>query len=209
MHITVFGGTGPTGQLLIKDALAAGHQVTAYARSPAKLPERHRITAVEGQLTDADAVAAAIQGSEAVLSVLGGRRATDITTLTDGYHNIVAAMKAHDADRLVALGTTSNTDPADTRELKANLGVKISATFFPAPYHIFVAIGQIVRTSGLRWTLVRVPFLTDGPRTKQINVRMIGDKGGIRVSRANVAAFILQQASDTTYVRQAPYITDK
>lgn len=73
MRITVFGGTGPTGQLLIKDALAAGHQVTAYARSPAKLPERNRITAVERQLTDADAVAAAIQGSEAVLSVRGSR----------------------------------------------------------------------------------------------------------------------------------------
>lgn len=73
---------------------------------------------MEGQLADAEAIAKAVCGSEVVLSLLGGRRAADLTPLVEGYHNIVAAMKSHGVDRLVALGTTSNTDPADTRELK-------------------------------------------------------------------------------------------
>jgi NAD(P)H-binding len=65
-----------------------------------------------------------------------------------------------------------------------------------------------VRASGLKWTLVRVPFLTNGPRTERINVRMKGEQGGMRVSRANVAAFFLDQAHDTAWIGKAPYITD-
>lgn len=72
-----------------------------------------------------------------------------------------------------------------------------------------MAIGEIVRDSGLQWTFVRVPFLTNGPRTGSLNVRMKGEKGGMRVSRANVAAFFLEQARDTSRIGTAPYITDK
>ncbi len=63
VRITIFGGTGPTGRLLIQDALPAGHQVTAYARTPAALPERDRLMAVEGQLVNRDAIAMAIHRS--------------------------------------------------------------------------------------------------------------------------------------------------
>jgi hypothetical protein len=71
-----------------------------------------------------------------------------------------------------------------------------------------VGIGQIVRASDLDWTIVRVPLLTDGPRSERINVRTVGDKGGIRLSSANAAAYFLQQAEDTTRFGQAPRITD-
>lgn len=72
-----------------------------------------------------------------------------------------------------------------------------------------VGIAQIVRASDLDPTIVRVPVLTDGPRTERINVGTVGDNGGIRLFRASAAACFLQQAQDTTRVGQAPFITDK
>lgn len=64
-----------------------------------------------------------------------------------------------------------------------------------------------IRDSGLKWTIVRVPLLTNGPTTATINVRTVGDKGGVRLSRANAAGFLLQQAADSAHVGQAPFIT--
>jgi hypothetical protein len=81
--------------------------------------------------------------------------------------------------------------------------------FQPVAYDAIVTIGRIVRESGLDWTIVRLPFLSNGPRTDRINARQVGEKGGLRLSRANAAAFVLQQAADTTYLHKAPFITDK
>lgn len=210
MRIAVFGGTGPTGLLLIDQALAEGHEVVAYARTPAKLPVHERLTAVQGQLDDAPGIAGAVRGSDAVLSVLGpGTKAADIPPLVTGYRNIVAAMREHGVERLVALGTPSITGLSDGNELKIRLMVNGVRKFQPAAYGAIVHIGQIVRDSGLKWTIVRVPLLTNGPKTATINIREVGDKGGLLLSRSNAAAFFLQQAADSTHVGRTPFITNK
>jgi uncharacterized protein YbjT (DUF2867 family) len=213
MRLTVFGGTSPTGQHLIEQALQTGHTVTALARNPAKLAARDGLTVIEGQLTDTQAIAGAVKDAEAVISLLGppskpalGR--VDVAPILDGYRNIVAAMKTHGVRRLVALGTPSITDPADRREPAFSILVAVGKRIRPTAYRTMAGIGRIVRASGLDWTIVRVPLLTDGPRTERISVRAVGDKGGIRLSRANAAAYFLQQAEDITRVGQAPLITD-
>jgi putative NADH-flavin reductase len=213
MRLTAFGGTSPTGGHLIQQAPQTGHTVTALARDPAKLATRDGLTVIEGQLTDTQAVARAVKDAEAVISLLGppskqvlGR--VDVAPILDGYRTIVAAMETHGDRRLVALGTPSITDPADRREHAFSMLVAVGKRIKPAAYRTMVGIGQIVRASDLDWTIVRVPLLTDGPRTERINVRTVGDKGGIRLSRANAAAYFLQQADDTTRVGQATLITD-
>lgn len=210
MRISIFGGTGPTGLLLVEQALAQGHEVVAYARTPSKLPQHERLSVVEGQLDDADKVAAAIAGSEAVLSLLGpGTKAAEVPPLVTGTRNIVAAMDQHGVRRLVATGTPSMSDPEDGKDWKIGLLVKMISRFQPVAYDAIVTIGRIVRESGLDWTLVRLPFLSNGPRTGQVNAHRVGEKGGLRLSRANAAAFVLGQVTDTTYLHKAPVITDK
>jgi uncharacterized protein YbjT (DUF2867 family) len=211
MRLTVFGGTSPTGQHLIQQALQTGHTVTVFARNPAKLTAREGLTVIEGQLTNTQAVADAVKDAEAVISLLGpptkGR--VEIPAILDGYRNIVAAMETHGARRLVALGTPSIADPTDRIEPVMSALIGLGKLFKIPGYRTMVGIGEIVRASNLDWTIVRVPILTDGPRTEQINVRTVGNKGGIRLSRANAAAYFLQQAEDTTRIGQAPFITDK
>jgi nucleoside-diphosphate-sugar epimerase len=210
MRITVFGGTGPTGLLLIEQALAAGHDVVAYARTPGELPAHERLTAVEGQLDDAVGIGGAVRGSDAVLSVLGPvSNKADILSMLAGYRNIIAGMRDQGVERLVALGTPTITEPGDSRELKIDLMVAAVRRLQPLGYGAFVSIGELVRDSGLKWTIVRVPLLTNGPQTATVNVRRVGDKGGARLSRANAAAFILEQVTDPSHVGRAPLITDK
>lgn len=210
MRITIFGGTGPTGLLLIDQALGEGHDVVAYARTPAKLPTHPRLTPVQGQLDDAAAIAEAVRGSDAVLSTLGPTtKKADAPPLVTGHRHIVAAMREHGVQRLVVMGTPSITDPTDGKETKVSLMVTAVRKFQPVAYDTIVTIGQIVRESGLQWTIVRFPLLSDGPKTTSINVRKVGDQGGLRLSRANAAAYYLQQLTDTSQIGRAPFITDK
>ncbi|OBY29444.1 NAD(P)H-binding protein, partial [Mycolicibacter kumamotonensis] len=164
---------------------------------------------VEGQLDDAEKISAAIAGSDAVVSVLGpSTKSADVAALAPGYRNIVAAMHQHRVRRLVVTGTPSITDDADGRDWKVAAMVRLISVVQPAAYRALVDIGGIVRESGLDWTIVRLPFLSEGPRTARINVRQVGAKGGLRLSRANAAAFILEQVTATTYSAKAPFISD-
>jgi hypothetical protein len=132
----------------------------------------------------------------------------DVAPILEGYRNIVTAIQTHQVGRLVALGTPSITDPADRREPALLVLVAVGKRIKPAAYRTMVGIGEIVRASELDWTIVRVPLLTDGPRTERIDVRPVGNNGSIRLSRANAAAYFLQQAQATTRIGQAPLITD-
>lgn len=193
----------------MEQALADGHEMTAYARNPAKLPSHERLTVIAGQLDDAQLISSAIAGSDAVLSLLGpGVKADDVPPLLTGYRNIVAAMREHGVRRLVAIGTPSMRDESDGKDWKVDTLVWLIRRFQPAAYNALVEIGQIIRESGLDWTIVRVPFLRDGPRTGEVNVRRVGQKGRLRLTRANAADFILKQATDPTYVHQAPFVSD-
>jgi putative NADH-flavin reductase len=210
VRISIFGGTGATGLLAVEQALAEGHTVVAFARTPSKLPRHERLSPVEGQLDDVEKVSASVAGSDAVLSLLGpGTKSADVPPLVAGTRNIVAAMSEHGVRRLVATGTPSMSDPADDNDWKVGLLVKLIKTFQPAAYKALVEIGQIVRESELDWTIVRFPFLANGPGTDRVKARYVGQKGGLRLSRANAAAFVLQQATDTTYLHKAPFISDK
>jgi len=101
VKITLFGATGRTGQTVIEQALAAGHGITAFARTPAKLAARPGLRIVQGEITDAAKVAEAIAGAEAVISVLGAARGGASIQLTLAAKNIIAGMQAHGVKRLI------------------------------------------------------------------------------------------------------------
>jgi putative NADH-flavin reductase len=118
MRITIFGATGTAGQLLVRQALDQGHQVTAYARNPAKLEERPGLTVIAGELDDVAAVRTAVTDPDAVLSLLGpGTDKASIAPLVAGMQTIVDVMTQAGVRHLVATSTPSAPDPADHRDL--------------------------------------------------------------------------------------------
>ncbi|MFO7678849.1 MAG: NAD(P)H-binding protein, partial [Chloroflexota bacterium] len=102
MKLTIFGATGGTGQELVRLALAEGHDVVAYVRTPAKLTVTHeRLRVVQGEMSEAAKISQAVAGADAVLSALGPTSNKPERPLTQGMQHIVASMKEEGVRRLI------------------------------------------------------------------------------------------------------------
>ncbi|MEW9531279.1 NAD(P)-dependent oxidoreductase [Microbispora sp. NPDC049125] len=202
MKITIFGATGRMGHLLVQRALDAGHEITAYARDPGKMRITHpALSVISGHLDDDAGILGAVRDAEAVIEGVGA--------VSDATRRIIAAMDEVRGRRLVVVSTCSVPDPEDLPDAKFAALVRFVKTVAPTPYREVRRAAELVRTSGLDWTLVRVAKLNDGPATGHVKVGAYGHGVvGLSITRADMAAFLLDQVSDTTYLRQAPAISN-
>lgn len=209
MKIAIFGGTGRTGQYLVQHALADGYQVTVLARTPSKLGiQNAALTLVQGDVKNASAVEQTIQGAEAVISVLGPTNNVPTFEVSQGMTNILAAMNKQGIHRLIISAGAGVGDPNDSPKLfnhVMNFLLKRMAKNVLADMSKVV---ELVRCSDLDWTVVRLPMLTDDPKTGNIKVGYVGKGMGPRIARADIAAFMLAQLNDKTYSRKSPAISN-
>ena len=208
MNIIIFGATGRTGQLLVEKALERGHQVTALARSPEKLTGFNgQLEIVQGDARDAGKVAEAVAGAEAVISVLGPTENRPVFAVSEATENILSAMKDQGVERLILSAGAGVGDPQDAPRLFNRLIDFLLKLFSRWVYEDMVRTVEQVRSSDLQWTVVRVPMLVDGEETEEVQVGYVGKGMGPRVSRADLAAFMLDQLASSEYVQQAPAIS--
>lgn len=210
MKIAVFGPTGPCGQLIVKYALEKGYEVVAFARNPSKLMiDNICLKIVKGELNDMTAIEEAIKDVDAVVSILGPMGNVKTTELSDGYGNILAAMNKLNVKRIIAMGTASVTDPEDKSVFKFRLLVSVVKSVIPGAYKEIIRIGKLIRDSSLKWTLVRIPLLTNGKATENIKAGYYGKAPlNLTLSRANLAFFFVNQVEDNTYIQKAPAISN-
>lgn len=206
MKVLLLGATGPTGRALLKKLLAAGHDVTAFARTPAKIPEppQEKLRVVQGDALDAAAVEAAVAGQEAVVSCLGSTPSAPI--LSQAAKNVVEAMKKHGVRRLVWLSAAGVGETAKTyrKGLFWRVAVPLLGRKLFADREVEA---KLVAGSGLDWTLVHPTQLTNKPGRGAW--RVDAGEGPVvpaRIARADVADFMLKQLSDTTYAHKSPAI---
>ena len=202
MKLIVFGATGKTGQHVWQNALDRGHDVTAVARSPHKIERIAGVRVVQGDVMDATAVAGAVAGHDAVIVALGSKNLRDRTTLTTGTRNVVEGMTRHGVERLVVLsaagvGESWGQVPMLSRVMFSTLLRNILADH--------TAQEALVRASPIDWTVVRAAILHDGPATNNVTATNTGRMG--RIARADLAAFLVEEARDGAYSRQAIAVT--
>jgi putative NADH-flavin reductase len=212
VRITVFGATGGIGRLVVEQLLDAGHQVTALVRSPAKLTTTHHdLTVITGELTDATAVDKAVQDADAVISALGPalKRSVKGTPVADGTRLIVEAMSKHDVTRFIGLATPSLADPRDGSHWKLKvlpIGVKLT---MPNALKELTGMTEAVTTSGLDYTIARITNPTNKPATGRVRSGFLDhDDVGSAMTRADIAAFLVAQLTDTRYRRAMPSISN-
>jgi putative NADH-flavin reductase len=210
MKIAVFGSTGPSGKLIVKYALSKGYDVVAYARNPSKMTFNDvHLTVIKGELNDMQAIESAINGVDAVISILGPSSNVKNTELSDGTLNIINIMKKCNVRRLVAMGTASVNDENDLPVFKFRLLVKIVKTLIPGAYIEIRRIGNLVKQSGLDWTLIRLGMLTNKAGTGKVNAGYYGkDKINIGISRADLAVFFVDQVENPAHILKAPAISN-
>ncbi|GAB2727035.1 NAD(P)-dependent oxidoreductase [Nocardia thraciensis] len=204
MRIVVFGANGPTGRLLVAQALAAGHQVAAVTRKPEVFPLQHDSLEVVGaDALDPAAVDAAVAGRDAVLSVLGvpfGKR--PITTYSAGVGHIAVAMGRHDVRRL-AVVSSSAVDPHPYADagfvFNRVLQPYVTRVLGKTLYDDMRRMEDLVRASGLDWTIVRPSGLYDLPEVTDYTI-VEGRAEGRYTSRADLAACLLAVLEGGRYI---------
>ncbi len=213
MKLAVFGATGRTGQHLVRQALDGGHQVVALVRNRDKLDaagfiEGDRLTLVQGDLSDTAAVDRVVAGVDAVLSVLGPISNQPTFEVSLGIKHILGAMQRHGVSRIIISAGAGVHHPGDSPKLFDRMMHVLVKTTAKNVYRDMLKSVDLVRTSDLDWTVVRVPMLTDDPPTGHIRVGMVGDGMGLRLSRADLAGYILQLVQGDEQVHKAPAISN-
>ena len=203
MNAIVFGATGSVGRCLVDRALSQGHRVTAFARRPSALDSDHPDLELRaGDVLDREAVADAVAGHDAVLVALGAGRKGGVRAAGTG--NVVAAMRSGGLRRLVCLSTLG---AGDSRALLTFFWKRIMFGFLlREAYADHEAQEAVVRGSGLDWTLVRPGAFTDGPGTGAYRHGFPPAEKNLqlKISRADVADFMLRQLTDASYLRRSP-----
>jgi putative NADH-flavin reductase len=203
MKIVIFGSTGGTGRCLVEQALSAGHTVTAFARNPSNVLIHHeRLCVLQGDVLDSAKVEIAIAGQDAVLSALGVGLAGGKRVLSNGTRNIITAMEKHGVRRLLVESSYGVGDSFQDASLLLRI---IFQTVLRSTYEDKAREDEIIRASGLEWIVVRPAALTNGPRRGDYRVGEHLRFGlGTKISRADVADFMIRQLEESKWLRRFP-----
>jgi putative NADH-flavin reductase len=204
MKIALFGATGKTGALVLKNLLAKSHTVTALVRTPAKITlSSPQLKLIQGDALVLGDVEHAVDGCEAVISVLGMASLKPSTVLTAAMGNIAASMKTKGIKRIISLGSAGILG-----EMGGLPGLIIGFILRNALKDHRGAY-DILSASSLEWTVLRPVSLTDGAATGRYRTTEVGlPKNGRSISRADVADFIVKTLEQGTYIRKSPGMAD-
>src|SRR5215472_997980 len=221
MKLTMIAPTGGVGRRLLAQALDAGHDVTAVARKPAKLPpdvlatRKARIVTSDLAAPDPQVLETAVAGADAVMSALGPHNKSDAGIAASGTRAIITAMRPAGVRRIVAISASPvaatpspghpnppRHDPGDGFTMR-HVGVRIAKALFGKVYDDLAAMENILRGSGLNWTILRPPGLTDKPLTGHYRTAVGRNvRGGFRIPRADVAHYMLAAAGQPETIGQ-------
>lgn len=207
--LALFGATGKTGRRVLDRALTQGSSVRALVRDPAKFSVTdEQLAVIQGDVLDAAAVEKTVAGADAVVSVFGHVKGSPATLQADGTKLIVDAMQRHGVKRIITLsGGGLRAEGKDQpklpdRIIRGLLKLLSGHVLADAEAHL-----EVLQQSCLEWTVVRGPRLTEEPGTGSYGVSWVGAGSTTKISRDDLADFILTQIGDRQYLQELPFVS--
>ncbi len=215
MHIAIVGSTSRTGLLLIQQALEAGHNVRAFARTPAKLTAVHpNLTAVPGALNDAAALDSAIIGQDVVISLIGVTqlRLNQRTTIfTESAHALLPALQRARVRRFIIV-SSALAQRGRVEGLDAVTNYVFKPLLWRPMYSDMADLEDLVRATDLDWTIMRAARLNDQPLSRAPRIaedaRSLNLRGGTWLSRADLAYALLQEIVEPRFIRKTVLVAN-
>lgn len=205
MKICLFGADGRTGERVLSQAIEHGHDVHAFVRAMPEVPHKE-VTYFVGDVLKPRTVNPAVEGVDAVVSVIGHVSGADPRLQTKGITNIISAMAEAGVKRLISMTGAGVSDPDDVFQGTGILLTKALELVQKDRIADGRAHAEVIRASNLDWTIIRCPKLTNHPHSGRYQTGYI--KAGLldTVSRADVADFILRCLEQQEYIHAAPII---
>jgi putative NADH-flavin reductase len=205
MKLTIFGATGATGTSLVQQALAAGHEVTAVVRDPARLaiPAHQRLKVVTADVLDPADISLAADGADALLTALGPHGTGPTTICQDSARSIIQAMQKTGTRRLLMVSGSIVADKGESPYMRYLLKPLVRRTFLRHVCADMRRAEDEIRDSNLDWTIMRPPSLND-KAAKGTYRTAIGRNlpHGFTISRADLAACMLTLLDDPATVHR-------
>ncbi|MBN2039806.1 MAG: SDR family oxidoreductase [Spirochaetes bacterium] len=206
MKVLLFGATGRTGKEIIKQAIEQNHEIRAFARKPEDIAYRQKnLDIFKGDILDYEKVFNAVKGMDAVISSLGIRILKKNTVISEGTRNIINAMEDNGVKRFICLSAVG---VGESRAQQSRLGLLYNYFIIP---HIIRNMfddkevqDKYILESSLDWTIVRAVILTSKKKTGNARSFKADDLTiGKKITRGDVADFMLGQIADRSNVRKA------
>lgn len=194
MKLIVFGATGGVGKLFVQQAVAKGHEVTAFVRTPEKM-DVQGVKIIQGDAFDAQAVAQAIVGQDAVVSCLGSTEGPGKdTSIGRMGHNIADGMKAAGVKRIVYCASAGVDG-----EIPGLMG-KMIMKLLAKPLKDHKAALNYILANDVVYTIARPYSLKDKPLEEDYSEAFEGVPTSSQwIARASVAHFLLKALEDEKY----------
>ena len=216
MRLTIFAATGGIGRQVLEQAIAAGHDVTVVVRNPKKVGREVRVVRADLSAPDSAVLESAVRGADGVISALGAASRSDVGVAWRGTRAIVQAMRATGVRRIIVVSAAPIStvaspgrpnppkhDPGDGFFMRHFLSPLIKA-LLRKHYADLAQMEDVLRDSGLDWTVIRPPRLTDRALTgayRTANGQNL--RRGVVISRADVAQLMLRVLEQPQTIRQA------
>ena len=206
MKLTIFGASSATGKLLVEKSLEAGHEVTAFVRDVSNLRIRYeKLKVIAGDALNPVQVEDAVKGSAGVLSTLGPKGKPSVMA-AESTKNIVDAMEKHGVKRLVIVSVAGIAVPDDKRGfnlIDVLIKLLLKDVFVDRENQI-----AVLESSKVDWVAVRVSRLTDDAATGSVRAIFGNPSPGMKVTRADLADFMLKQLTENQWLKKAPILSN-
>ena len=206
MKVAVLGATGRTGRLVVDQAVELGHQVRALVRTPGRLAPQRGVEWVQGDATDAAAVRAVLKGCEAAISTLAPTADSPWACSLATAH-VLAAMKPLGVRRYVAVCGAGVGLPGDAQEPSGRFAARLTRVLARQPANDKEKEVALLLASDADWVLLRAPELVDGPAGQRLSSLL--KPPGSKISRVDLATFLLEQLTDARHLRRGPWVASR
>nr|MBI1230495.1 NAD(P)H-binding protein [Cytophagales bacterium] len=208
--IALFGATGVTGRLFMEKALKAGYSIKALVRSPNKVRVHHEnLEIVKGDVLELVDVLKTVKDVAIVVSLFGHVKGSPEWLQTNGTANILEGMKRYNVERIISLSGGGLPFPARDQPKFADKMIRaIMKLVVPKILNDAISHHEVLLSSGVKWVIVRGPRLTNDPPKGTYRVGWVGVNSSTKISRADLADFILTQVEDEQYNFQMPFVSN-